>query len=124
MGFAVSLDTSGGFLGRDALIKQKAEGITKRGLVQIKLSGRPVVPMLYHNEPLIRYGNLVGFHRVWCLRSPSWCVSRLGYVNNAEWVTKEWLATGRWEAEIVMKRYAVKVQFGPWYDPENLRVRN
>jgi 4-methylaminobutanoate oxidase (formaldehyde-forming) len=124
VGFAVALDKPGGFLGRDALLRQRAKGLITRRLVQVKLAGGPDMPMLYHNEPLLRDGAIVGSitsgaygHRVGASLG-------LGYVNNARGVTKNWLASGTWEIEIAMQRYPVVLQFGPWYDPQNRRVRN
>jgi heterotetrameric sarcosine oxidase gamma subunit len=124
LGFAVKLDKPGGFLGRDALMRQRAEGTITRRLVQLKLAGGPDMPMLYHHEPLVRDGAIIGSvtsgaygHRVGASLG-------LGYVNNADGVTKDWLADGNWEVEIAMKRYPVELQFGPWYDPQNTRVRH
>ncbi|WP_167391487.1 GcvT family protein [Mesorhizobium temperatum] len=123
LGFAVALDKPSGFLGRDALVKQRAEGTIRRRLVQVKLAGGPDMPMLYHNEPLVRDGAIIGSvtsgaygHRVGASLG-------LGYVRNADGVTRDWLANGKWEVEIAMKRYPIELQFGPWYDPQNARVR-
>ena len=123
LGFAVAMDKPGGFFGRAALVRQKAEGAITRRLVQIKLMGGSDTPMLYHNEPLLRDGAIIGSvtsgaygHRVGASLG-------LGYVRNVEGVTKDWLANGEWEVEIAMKRYPIELQFGPWYDPQNARVR-
>ncbi|HEV7251891.1 MAG TPA: FAD-dependent oxidoreductase [Mesorhizobium sp.] len=124
VGFAVAMDKAGGFLGRDALMKQKAEGPVRRRLVQVKLAGGPDMPMLYHNEPLLRDGEIIGSvtsgaygHRVHASLG-------LGYVTNPAGVTKVGLASGNWEVEIAMKRYPIDVQFGAWYDPQSARVRS
>ncbi|ARM89788.1 FAD dependent oxidoreductase domain-containing protein [Rhizobium sp. CIAT894] len=47
----------------------------------------------------------------------------LGYVSSDEGVTKEWLAGGKWEVEVAMKRYPIDIQLGAWYDPRNEEVR-
>jgi len=124
VGFAVALDKEGGFLGREALVSQRAQGTLKRRLVQVKLTGGPDMPMLHHHEPLVRAGAIIGSitsgaygHRVGASLG-------LGYVSHAEGVTAAWLADGDWEVEVAMKRYPVEVQLGPWYDPKSLRVRS
>ncbi|HMK85453.1 MAG TPA: FAD-dependent oxidoreductase, partial [Steroidobacteraceae bacterium] len=47
LGFAVKLDKPGGFIGREALLRQRESGLTRR-LVQFLLASPE--PLLYHNE--------------------------------------------------------------------------
>ncbi|MGK9339551.1 FAD-dependent oxidoreductase [Sinorhizobium meliloti] len=126
VGFTVALDKPGGFIGRDVLARQKAEGTLKKRLVQVKVAtaGDATPPMLFHYEPLLRDGVIVGSimsgaygHRVKASLG-------LGYVENEEGVSKDWLAGGAWEVEVAMKRYPIEVQFGGWYDPKSERVRS
>ena len=49
LGFAVKFDKPGGFIGRDALLKERAVGSAKR-LLQFRLLDPQ--PLLYHNEPI------------------------------------------------------------------------
>ena len=49
--------------------------------------------------------------------------SRYSYVSLDEGVTKEWLASGKWEVEVALKRYPVEVQLGAWYDPRGEKVK-
>ena len=57
LGFAVSLKKPGGFIGRDALFRQKEKGLRRR-LVHVAL--KDPRPLLYHNEPIWLDGKLVG----------------------------------------------------------------
>lgn len=123
--FTVALDKPGGFIGQDVLVRQKAEGTLKRRLVQVKVAseGGETPPMLFHHEPLMRDGAIVGSimsgaygHRVKASLG-------LGYVSLDEGVTKEWLASGKWEVEVALKRYPVEVQLGAWYDPRGEKVK-
>ncbi|MCP4376609.1 MAG: aminomethyl transferase family protein, partial [bacterium] len=61
LGFAVKLEKDEGFIGRDALSAQKAEGGFKRRLLQFKLldSG----PLMYHAELIFRNGQFAGYIR-------------------------------------------------------------
>lgn len=124
LGFAVALDKPNDFIGKEALTRQKAEGAVKKRLVQVKVTAQGEEPMLYHHEPIIRNGEIIGSimsgaygHRVKASLG-------LGYVSNPEGVTKDWLESGTWEIEIAMKRYPIEVQFGPWYDPKGLKVKS
>ncbi|WP_333814723.1 GcvT family protein [Tabrizicola sp.] len=123
LGFAVALDKPGGFIGSAALLRQKAEGPVRRRLVQVMLTGGAEAPMLYHHEPILRDGRLVGSvmsgaygHRVGASLG-------LGYVSHPKGVAKDWLETGTWEVEVAMKRYPAKLQLGPWYDPNGERIK-
>lgn len=122
LGFAVAMGKAD-FIGKKALIVQKAEGPLRRRLVQVMLTGGEGAPMLFHHEPILRDGELVGSvmsgaygHRVGASLG-------LAYVSHPDGVRKEWLETGTWEVEVAMKRYPVALQFGPWYDPEGKRIR-
>jgi len=80
--------------------------------------------MMYHEEPLYRDGVIVGntTSGAWGHRIGK--SLGLGYVKNAEGVSKDWLAAGKWEVEIAWKRYPASVQFEPFYDPKNVRIRS
>jgi glycine cleavage system aminomethyltransferase T len=125
LGFTVAWDKPGGFVGRDALLAQKAAGPLKRRLVQVMLDdAADTAPLLYHEEPIVRDGVIVG-----SIRSGAWAhrLGRsigMGYVSCAEGVTAEWLASGRWEVEVACRRHPCRVQLQPWYDPRNERIRS
>ena len=124
LGFTVAWDKPGGFVGREALLAQKARGVLTKRLVQVMLDdASDAAPLLYHEEPILRDGVIVG-----SIRSGAWGyrVGRsigMGYVNCESGVTAEWLATGRWEVEVACKAYAGRVQLQPWYDPANQRIK-
>jgi 4-methylaminobutanoate oxidase (formaldehyde-forming) len=123
LGFAVKLDKPGGFIGRDALLRQKKRGTPARRLVQLRLGGMPDAPLMYHNEPILRDDVIVG-----SVTSGAWghrvgASLAMGYVAREGGVTGEWLSSGSWSVEIAWKRYPVRVQFQPWYDPAGDRVR-
>ena len=80
--------------------------------------------MLYHEEPILRDGVIVG-----SVRSGAWGhrVERsigMGYVACDTGVSKEWLAAGSWECEIAGTRHRARVQLQAWYDPTNQRIRS
>ena len=95
LGFTVAWDKPGGFVGRAALLAQKARGTLQRRLVQVMLDdSSPAAPLLYHEEPILRDGSIVG-----SVRSGAWGhrVERsigMGYVACDAGVTPAWLADG------------------------------
>jgi 4-methylaminobutanoate oxidase (formaldehyde-forming) len=125
LGFTVAWDKPGGFIGRDALLAQKAAGPLKRRLVQVMLDdAADTAPLLYHEEPIVRDGVIVG-----SIRSGAWGhrLGRsigMGYVSCDDGVVAEWLASGHWEVEVACRRHPCRVQLQPWYDPRNERIRS
>src|SRR6185295_17504862 len=61
LGFAVDLKKPGGFLGKDAVVAQKAQGTLKKRLVQILV--KDPEPMMFHAEIVRRSGKPVGYIR-------------------------------------------------------------
>jgi 4-methylaminobutanoate oxidase (formaldehyde-forming) len=124
LGFTVAWDKLGGFVGRAALLEQRERAVLAKRLVQVMLEeASPAAPLLYHEEPVIRDGVIVG-----SVRSGAWGhrLGRsigMGYVACDDGVTQDWLASGRWEIEVACERHPARVQLQPWYDPKNERIK-
>jgi len=124
LGFTVAWDKVGGFVGRDALLAQRAKGVLSKRLVQVMLvKDDAETPMLYHEEPICRDGIIVG-----SIKSGAWGHRLgkslgMGYVSVDSGVTKEWLESGTWEVEVACTRFAARVQLAPFYDPKNERIK-
>jgi 4-methylaminobutanoate oxidase (formaldehyde-forming) len=124
LGFTVAWDKPGGFIGREALLAQRAKGPLPKRLVQVMLEdASESAPLLYHEEPILRDGVIVG-----STRSGAWGhrIGRsigMGYVHHDAGVTPEWLAAGRWEIEVAGVRHAARAQLQPWYDPKGERIK-
>ena len=109
---------------REALLKQKALPVLPKRFVCLALEDNSATaPMIYHEEPIYRNGVLVG-----STTSGAWghrvnLSLGLGYVHNADGVTKDWIDAGKWEAELAWKRYSAKVQFQSFYDPKGERIK-
>jgi glycine cleavage system aminomethyltransferase T len=123
LGFAVAWDKRGGFIGREALLKQRESGPLKKRLVQVMLEGADA-PMLYHEEPIWRAGMVVGSmtsggygHRIGASLG-------MGYVRCEDGVSADWLAAEPLEVEVAWKRYPARAQLAPWYDPKGLRIKS
>jgi heterotetrameric sarcosine oxidase gamma subunit len=124
LGFAVAWDKPGGFIGKEVLAKQRQVKVQPKRLVCIGLHDQTVAaPLMYHEEPIYRNGIIVGSttsgafgHRV--NRSLA-----LGYVKNADGISKEWIGGGAWEVEIAWKKYPAIVQMESFYDPKNIKIK-
>ncbi|MEP9374813.1 FAD-dependent oxidoreductase [Mesorhizobium sp. KR1-2] len=122
LGFAVAFDKPGGFIGREALLRQREAGPERR-LVQLRTETDGIPPHLYHNEPILRDGEIVGSVTSGAYGHRIGASLGMGYVVRPGGFEAEWLETGRWEVEIAWKRYPVRLQLRPWYDPKGERLR-
>ena len=125
LSFAVDLGKTA-FIGRDAVIQQKAQqkepGLNQR-LVQFLLSDAQA--MLYHNEPIYRDNEIVGYIASGMYGHTLGGSVGLGYVtNNGSGVTAAWIKAGHYEIEVAGQRIAATASLRPLYDPANERVRN
>jgi glycine cleavage system aminomethyltransferase T/glycine/D-amino acid oxidase-like deaminating enzyme len=122
LSFAVAWDKPD-FIGRDALLRQRERNRQPKRMVAIALADGEMAPLMYHEEPIWRDGEIVG-----ATTSGAWGhrLARslaLGYVNCPGGVTGEWIDSGGWEIEIAWTRYAARVQLAPFYDPKSERMR-
>lgn len=121
-GFVCALDKPGGFIGRDAIARQKDEGsFMKKRLVQFLLEDPG--EMLWHHEPILRNGRIVGH-----LTSGSYGHTLggsvgLGYVRADEEITAEWLAAGSWQIDVAGRIVPAKAGLKAMYDPGGERAR-
>jgi 4-methylaminobutanoate oxidase (formaldehyde-forming) len=84
-----------------------------------------VEPLLSHNEPILRDGEIVGRITSGMFGHTIGRAIGLGYVENAgEAVTPEFIQGGRFEIEVAGARRRAKASLKPLYDPENLRVKD
>jgi 4-methylaminobutanoate oxidase (formaldehyde-forming) len=120
LGFAVRLDKTVPFLGRDALLARHGKPLRRR-LVVFTLEDPE--PLLYHDEPVWRDGELVGRITSGAYGHTLGRAVGLGYVERADGVTDAFVETGRWELEVACERVPARAQLTPPYDPESRRVR-
>jgi glycine cleavage system aminomethyltransferase T/glycine/D-amino acid oxidase-like deaminating enzyme len=116
LGFAVKWDKPGGFIGRDALLRQKSSGYAKR-LVQFKLNTPE--PLLYHNEPIWQGDSLVGHIRSGMFGHSLGAAVGLGYVAAAGAAVDP----DGFEIEVAGVRHPATTSLRPLYDPKNERIK-
>jgi 4-methylaminobutanoate oxidase (formaldehyde-forming) len=120
LGFAVKWDKAGGFIGRDALLRQKQTGCRKH-LVQFAL--RSPDPLLYHNEPIWQGGSLVGHIRSGMYGHTVGAAVGLGYVAAANPAAAGAIDPDAYEIEVAGVRHPATASLRPLYDPTNERIK-
>jgi glycine cleavage system T protein len=124
LGFAVKADKAvgcyGTFIGRDAVLAKRRTGLTKR-LVQFQLTDPK--PLLYHTEPILRNGNLVGYLTSGAYGHHLGGAIGLGYVSCRAVERPDEMLTGRYEIEVASERIAAIASLKPLYDPTSARIR-
>ncbi|MEW5722702.1 MAG: FAD-dependent oxidoreductase [Thermodesulfobacteriota bacterium] len=119
LGFAVKLD-KGDFIGREALLRKKAQGL-KRKLVIFTLESPE--PLLYHYEPIYRNGERVSYVTHGAYAHLLGRAIGLGCLENPDGITDQWILDGRCEVGWQGRRYPAKVHLKAPYDPQGERVR-
>jgi 4-methylaminobutanoate oxidase (formaldehyde-forming) len=120
LGFTLSFDKPGGFIGREALLEQQQKGVTRQ-LLQFRLNDAQ--PLLYHNEPIWRDDALVGHITSGAYgHTLGGCVG-LGYVHRRDGEDGADMVGGAYEIEIAGQRVAAEASLRPMYDPANQRIR-
>ncbi|NVK60005.1 MAG: GcvT family protein [Rhodobacteraceae bacterium] len=120
LGFAVKTG-KGAFIGRDAVLRKREEGLSRR-LVQFRL--KDPEPLLFHNEPVLRDGKIVGHVTSGNYGHTLGGAIGLGYVPCR--------TPGEPVAEMLASSYAIEVagqvfeadaSLRPMYDPASERVK-
>jgi len=119
--FAIAWNKPGGFVGLEALERQREEGLRRR-LVALALERTDC--MLYHNEPIWRNGELVGRISSAMYGHSVGAPLGLGYLaGGGARVDAKWIAAGRYEVEVADERIPARVSLRPFYDPASERVK-
>ena len=122
LGFAVSLDKPGGFIGRDAVARMKEAGAPHRRLVQVRLLDPE--PLLHHAEVVLRDGREVGYVRAASYGHTLGGAVGLAMLDAGEPLTPAWLESGSWEVDVAGARHPAVTSLRPMYDAANERIRS
>jgi 4-methylaminobutanoate oxidase (formaldehyde-forming) len=122
LGFAVDLHKPGGFLGKEALLRQLEEGFPKHRLVQFLLEDPG--PLLHGTEPIYRDGELAGTLRSGGYGHTLGGAVGLGSVENEAGVSVDFIKSGSYEIKVAGVRYPARASLRPMYDPEGDRIRS
>ncbi len=118
LGFAVKTAKTA-FIGRDAVLEKRETGLEKR-LLQFKLTDPD--PLLYHHEPILRNGDIVGYLSSGNYGHTLGAAIGLGYVPCKGETAAEVLASA-YEIEIAGTRVKAVASLKPMYDPTGARTK-
>jgi len=118
LGFAVGKN-KGDFIGRAAVEAKKESGLERR-LLQFKLTESE--PLLYHNEPVIRDGEIVGHLTSGAYGHHLGAAIGMGYVP-CKGERAEDLLSSLYEIDVMGARVRAEASLKPMYDPTGARVK-
>ena len=118
LGFAVDLSKPA-FVGRDAVLRKRESGLERR-LLQFQL--KDPAPLLYHNEPIVRDGSIIGY-----LTSGSYGhyiggAVGLGYVPCKDEELPDLLGS-QYQIDVAGRRCDAIASARPLFDPAAVRTR-
>ena len=118
LGFAVK-PAKGDFIGRDAVLRKRETGLTRR-LLQFRLTDPQ--PLLFHNEPILRDGRIVGQITSGAYGHSLGGAIGLGYVPcRADESPAEMLAS-TYQIEVAGRLVGAEASIRPLYDPAAQRM--
>ncbi len=118
LGFAVKTDKPD-YIGRDAVLRKKEVGLDRR-LIQFRLTDPE--PLLYHNEPILRDGEIVGFLSSGAYGHHLGGAIGLGYVPCVGETAAQVLASA-YEIDVAGVRVPAEASLKPMYDPTGARAK-
>ncbi len=122
MRFVCHFDKSIHFIGRDAVSAQlDAGGPLKKRLVQFLLQDGQA--MLYHHEPILRDGAIVGHLTSGNYGHTLGGSVGLGYVRCEEGVSRDFLDSGDWQIDVAGVLIPAKASLRALYDPKGERSK-
>ena len=118
LGFAVGIHKES-FVGRDAVLRKRDEGFRRR-MLQFKLNDP--LPLLYHNEPILRDGEIVSHLTSGSYGHALKGAVGLGYVP-CEGETSAQVLDSSFEIEVAGARISAAASARPMYDPTGARTK-
>ncbi|WP_113911395.1 GcvT family protein [Roseovarius dicentrarchi] len=118
LGFAVKTDKPD-FIGRDAVLRKRDAGLEAR-MVQFRLMDPE--PLLYHNEPVLRDGQIVGYLSSGAYGHHLGGAIGMGYVPCPGESAADVLASS-YEIDVAGRRVRADASLKPMYDPAGARAK-
>jgi 4-methylaminobutanoate oxidase (formaldehyde-forming) len=120
LGFTISWDKPGGFVGRDALLEFKTKGTPRNRVVSL-LVDDPAAD-LFGNEPVTVDGRWVGYVRAAAYGYTLGGPVGLAQVCHEEGVTAGWMREQSFTVHTPGGELDARLQFAPFYDPQRTRI--
>ena len=120
LGFTVAWNKPSGFIGREALVFQKENGLVRcHSLFEVNAEA----PLLLHDEPVYTEGRLVGRTTSGGLgfrTNKALCFAKVKIPSGS---TRRETLAGGFEIEIAGERYPMRALLRPPYDPKGVKLR-
>ena len=124
LGFAVKTEKPSGrfgdFIGREAVLTKRRQGLSRR-MLQFQLTDP--TPLLYHNEPILRDGKVVGRLTSGNYGHHLGGAIGLGYVPCEPGETAAEITGSRYEINVAGTKILAIASLKPLYDPTGARMR-
>ncbi|MGD9804411.1 MAG: FAD-dependent oxidoreductase [Hyphomicrobiaceae bacterium] len=124
LGFAVKTGKAPGrfghFIGREAVLAKRSAGVSRR-LIQLKLDDPE--PLLFHTEPVLQDGRIVGHILSGGYGHTLGAAIGLAYVSADPRGSAEACLAHRYDIEVAGRRYRASASLRPLYDPAGVRVK-
>jgi len=118
-GLAFAIDWSKAFIGREALLKQKALGVRQRLAIFVLEDPEPI---LWGGELIYRNSEPVGYTTSGSYGHTLGGAIGMGYVNHSAEVTPEFIRSGRYEINVSGRRCSARIHLQSPYDPARQRI--
>jgi 4-methylaminobutanoate oxidase (formaldehyde-forming) len=119
LGFCVKMDKEA-FIGKEALARQKETGLKKK---LVTFSIEDPQPLIYHDEPIYRNGELISENTHGAYSHLLECSIGMCYLKKPEGIQDEWIRSGKYEINVAGKMFPIQIHLEPLYDPQSKRVR-
>ncbi|CAN5352739.1 FAD-dependent oxidoreductase [soil metagenome] len=120
LGFSVDL-AKPDFVGKAAVVAQKAAGPLKKRLVQVLVKDPDA--LLFHAEVIRRDGVALGYVRAASYGHTLGGAVGLAMISAEVPIDAGFLSSGRWDVEIADRRVPITVSLRPLFDPTNSKVK-
>jgi len=120
LGFAVAWDKPGGFIGREALLRARAQGPPRHRVVGLIVEDPDAD--LFGNEPVLLGGEWAGYVRAAAYGYTVGGPVALAQVSCPDGVTAQWLKAGDFRVRTHAGDWPARLQVAPFYDPQRLRI--
>ena len=126
-GCAFTIDWSKDFIGKPALVKQKERG-TNFKIVSFTIDDKGANDLdLLENEPVFRNGIKVGYvtsvkYGHFINKWVGLCIVSCENDSKAKKITNKWIESGKYEVEILQKRYDAEIHLKSPYDPTHSQI--
>jgi heterotetrameric sarcosine oxidase gamma subunit len=121
LSFASDFEKAGGFIGKEALIRQKSQGLLSKRFVAFVFENSE--PLCYHEEPIYANGEIVGRTTAGMFGHSIGATIAMGYVNYDGGINKEWLDNTNFEIEVECVRYKVNPHLRSIYDAAMEKIK-